>query len=80
MQSAPNAMDPASEESTDEQRKRALLRLVLGQAQVFGAAMTLVLLIREGATPLVLWSTAITGVITITSILLFRVIWRKKTR
>jgi hypothetical protein len=73
-------VDSASEKLTDQQRKRALLRLALGQAQVFGSVMTLVLLIEEGLTRLVMWAAGITTAITMTSIVLFRVVWRKKPR
>jgi hypothetical protein len=61
------------------QRKQAILRLVLGQAQVFGAALAFVLLLLEGPTALVISVTVVTGLVTLVSMLLFRVIWRNRT-
>lgn len=57
-------------------RRRALLRLTLGMAQVTGSTATLVLLLQEGVTPLVITAALITTAATLTSLLLFRVIWR----
>ena len=59
-------------------RWRALLRLALGQAQVIGATITLVLLLQEGVGPRVVWGVILTGLVSLLSILLFRVIWREK--
>ena len=70
--------EPARKE--DLHRRRAVLRLFLGQAQVVGATVALVLLIQRGAVPAVFWCAGITGLLSLTSILLFRVIWRPKTR
>lgn len=61
------------------QRQRAILRLVLGQAQVFGAALAFVLLLEEGPTTPVIAVTVLTGLLTIVSLLLFRVTRRDRT-
>lgn len=63
-----------------QSRRRAILRLVLGQCQVIGATVTLILLIREGVTPAVLGVATITGLLTITSVFLVRVLWRRDTQ
>ena len=59
-------------------RRRAILRLVLGQAQVIGATAALVFVLREGVSAHALWAVALTGVVSLTSILLFHVVWREK--
>ncbi len=61
-------------------RRRAFLRLAFGQLQVIGATTTLVLLLQTGLTEPAVWAAAITAILTLTSLLLFRVIWRDKTR
>ena len=58
-------------------RRRAVLRLVLGQAQVIGATVALVLLLQEGVTAPAIWAAVLTGLVSLTSILLFRVVWRE---
>ena len=59
---------------------RDILRLVLGQAQVIGATITLVFLLQGGVSARATWSAVLTGAVTLVSILLFRVIWRAKPR
>lgn len=59
---------------------RAILRLVLGQAQVIGATITLVFLLQGGVSTRVTWSAVLTGIISLVSILLFRVIWQERPR
>jgi hypothetical protein len=73
-------MDSVSNKHPSSGRLRAILRLVLGQCQVIGAAATLVLLLQHGPIDLVLWLAGITGLVTITSIVLFRLIWPEKKR
>ena len=59
-------------------RWRALLRLVLGQAQVIGASITLVFLLQGGACDCAIWGVILTGLVSLISILLFRVIWKER--
>ena len=56
---------------TDAERKWAIVRLVLGLAQVVGAVVSLALLIRTGATAEALTAVAVTGLCTTVSVLLF---------
>ncbi len=74
-------MHASAHSAPAHERSRALLRLILGQLQVIGATITLVFLLLRGATTATIWSLIATGMITITSLLLFRVIWKtpKKT-
>ena len=80
---AANALPPASSVSSRgpatqavNERRRSVLRLGLGQAQVFGAVLAFVLLLQQGPTPLVIYITVLTGLLTLVSALLFRIIWR----
>lgn len=59
-------------------RRRALLRLSLGMAQVIGSTATLVLLMQQGVTPLVITAALMTSAASVTSLVLFRVIWRSR--
>lgn len=59
-------------------RRRAILRLCLGQAQVIGATVTLVLLLQGGVNSATIWAAVLTGIASLASILLFRVVWRRK--
>ena len=61
-------------------RRRAILRLAFGQLQVMGATATLVLLLQGGVTAPAIWAAALTAAATLTSILLFRLIWRDKSK
>ncbi len=61
-------------------RWRAILRLALGQAQVIGATITLVFLLQGGVSARVIWGVILTGLVSLISILLFRVIWREKPK
>jgi hypothetical protein len=61
-------------------RHRAVIRLALGQGQTFGATLAFLLLLQQGTTTLVIFITAITGLLTVVSTLLFRVIWRDRSR
>ena len=63
-------MNACSKGGTAEPRWRASLRLALGLAQVIGASMTIVLLLQEGVATLVIWGVALTGLVSLTSILL----------
>ena len=53
------------------QRRRALLRLVLGFAQVFGASLGAGLLLQTGVTKLTLLVVTLAGLCTTVSVLLF---------
>jgi hypothetical protein len=59
---------------------RAFLRLVLGQTQVIGATITLVFLLQGGVSARTIWGVILTGLVSLVSILLFRVIWREKPK
>jgi hypothetical protein len=61
-------------------RWRAILRLALGQAQVIGATITLVFLLQGSASARAIWGVILTGLVSLVSILLFRVIWRDKPK
>jgi hypothetical protein len=63
-----------------QNRRQAVLRLVLGQAQVIGAAVAVVLLLQEGVKAPAILATVLTGIVSLTSILLFRVVWREQRR
>ena len=52
----------------------AILRFVLGIAQITGATMTLGFLLSTGVSVWAWWSVSGTGMISLTSILLFRVL------
>lgn len=53
------------------ERRWGFVRLVLGVLQVFGAALTLTLLVHTGITQLSLGAAVVTGLLTTVSILLF---------
>jgi hypothetical protein len=59
-------------------RWRALLRLAFGQAQVIGASAALVLLLQDGVSAPAIWAAVLTGIVSLTSLLLFRLAWREK--
>jgi hypothetical protein len=61
-------------------RWRAMLRLALGQAQVIGATITLVFLLQEGVSDRAIWGVILTGLVSLVSILLFRLVWREKPK
>ena len=73
-------MHAHSDSSALQPRWRVVLRLVLGQAQVIGATITLVLLIQGGVSDRAIWVVVLTGLVSLISILLFRVIWREKPK
>ena len=52
----------------------AILRFALGIAQIMGATMTLGFLLSTGVSAWAWWSVSGTGVISLTSIVLFRVL------
>ena len=55
-----------------------MLRLAFGQAQVIGATVTLVLLLQGAVSAPAIWAAVLTGLVSLTSILLFRLVWREK--
>jgi hypothetical protein len=73
-------MDAVPEPDQAQKRKRAIIRLVLGQAQMLGATVTLVLLFLKGVCPLVIGGVIVTGLVSVTSRLLFGKIWKEKPR
>jgi hypothetical protein len=64
--------------SAVQPRWRAVLRLGLGRAQMIGSIVTLVLLIQYGVGPVVILGTIVTGLVTLTSFVLFHVLWRER--
>jgi hypothetical protein len=63
----------AQPEPTELGRHRwALVRLLLGQAQIIGATMTLYFLLQMGESALTLWSAGITAIVTLTSLMQFK--------
>ncbi len=73
-------MHASAHSAPAHERFRALLRLILGQLQVIGATITLVFLLMRGATTATIWSLLATGLISVTSLLLFRVIWKAPSK
>jgi len=73
---APGTANAPAERPNVHERRRAILRLLLGQSQVVGATATLILLVQQGVTPTVIWAVAITGLLTLASVVLFRMVWR----
>jgi len=73
-------MHPGGKSAPVQPRWRAFLRLALGQAQVIGATMTVVFLLQGGVGARVIWGVILTGLVSLTSILLFRVVWREKPK
>lgn len=63
-----------------QNRRQAVLRLILGQAQVIGATVAVVLLLQEGVRAPAILATVLTGIVSLTSILLFRVVWREQRK
>jgi hypothetical protein len=61
-------------------RWHSILRLALGQAQIIGATITLVFLLQGGVSARVVWGVILTGLVSLISILLFRLVWREKPR
>jgi hypothetical protein len=71
-------MKPPRNAGGAQTRSRAVLRLVLGQAQAIGATTALVLLLRGGVSALAIWAAVLTGVVSLTSIVLFRLVWSEQ--
>lgn len=53
------------------EQRRAWARFVLGQAQMFGAVVSFILLVEVGAKPATVWACLLTTALTLTSRLLF---------
>ena len=73
-------MHAYSTKEAAQPRWKAFLRLAFGQAQVIGATAALVLLLQGGVSAPVIWAALLTGMVSLTSILLFRLVWRQKTK
>ena len=58
-------------------KRRAVVRIILGNAQMMAAVVTLVLLWRLGVSAPTMIAGAIAAVLVVTSVVLFRVIWRQ---
>lgn len=59
------------------QRRRAIVRVLLGNAQMFTAVVALVLLWQLGVCPASITAAAVAGALLLTSVILFRVVWRQ---
>jgi hypothetical protein len=57
-------------------RRRAVLRLVLGQLQIIGATIGFYFLITTGASALTIWAVGLTDAVSALSRYLFKVVWR----
>ncbi len=73
-------MKPPLKAEGAQSRGRAVLRLVLGQAQVIGATAALVLLLRGGVNAPAIWAAVLTGGVSLTSIVLFRLVWSEQRK
>ena len=73
-------MKPPRNPEGAQSRSRAVLRLVLAQAQVIGATTALVLLLRGGVSAPAIWAAVLTGVVSLTSIVLFRLVWSERRK
>lgn len=63
----------SSASPTPAQKRWAVVRVVLGTAQVCGAILSLLLLLQLGnESPLTLWAVSATAALTLTSFVLFR--------
>jgi hypothetical protein len=73
-------MKPPRNPEGAQSRSRAVLRLVLAQAQVIGATTALVLLLRGGVSAPAIWAAVLTEVVSLTSIVLFRLVWGERRK
>ena len=73
-------MHANSTQEAPQPRWKAFLRLALGQAQVIGATTALVLLLQGGVSAPAFWAAVLTGIVTLTSILLFRLVWKENRK
>jgi hypothetical protein len=73
-------MKPPLKAEGAQSRSRAVLRLVLGQAQVIGATAALILLLRGGVSTPAIWAAVLTGGVSLTSIVLFRLVWNEQRK
>ena len=73
-------MHAHSTKEAAQPRWKARLRLAFGQAQVIGATATLVLLLQGGVSAPAIGAAVLTGIVTLASILLFRLVWREKRK
>ena len=71
--------DASESGGEDEVRRRrwAVVRLVLGQAQILGATMTMVFLLQTGESRLTYWTAGVSALITLASIVLFKSRWKR---
>jgi len=60
-------------------RRRAILRLAFGQAQIIGATAALILLLQGGVSGPAIVAAVLTGIVSLTSVLLFHLAWREKS-
>jgi hypothetical protein len=73
-------MHAHSTKEAAQPRWKAFLRLAFGQAQVIGAAAVLVLLLQGGVSAPAIWAVVLTGIVSLTSILLPRLVWIEKRK
>lgn len=60
----------------EQEKRRAVLRIVLGNAQMLAAVVTLALLWQLGVSTLTVVAAAIAATLLVLSIVLFRFVWR----
>lgn len=72
-------MRDQTELDTNELRRRrwGIVRLVLGQAQIDGATMTLIFLLQIGESSLTIWAAGAGAFVTLLSIVLFKSRWKR---
>lgn len=58
------------------EKRRAIVRVTLGNAQMLAAVVAIVLLWRFGVGLASIVSVAVAGALLVTSLILFRVVWR----
>jgi hypothetical protein len=72
-------MHPRAKNESAGLPKRAIVRLAIGQIQVAGSTASLILLIGGGVSRPAIWAVTLTGLVSLVSVLIFRVIWPEKT-
>lgn len=63
--------------NSEREKPRAVLRLILGNAQMLAAVIAVVLLWRLGVSRASVIATVAAGALLVTSLVLFRVVWRQ---
>lgn len=61
----------------EAEKRRAILRVILGNAQMLAAVIAFVLLWRLGVCTASIIAASVAGALLLTSVVLFRVVWRR---